>query len=249
MHRLEKLRVRWILGIGAVLLAVPPPGDGAAPLSPRPPSPRPNVVVVTVDTLRADRLGSYGYARNTSPHLDRLLNDGVRFGQARVVEPLTNPSICSMMTSLYPQDHGASRNGLRIRRGLASLPKSLSDHGYDTVAFVGNWTLKNKLSGLGEHFDEYESILTRKRWFGFLRSEATAADLTSAAIEWVDGHVDDSAARPFLLWVHYVEPHAPYRMQEGFVEPRGCPPTAPSCRPRTGTTPRSPSWITRSAAS
>jgi arylsulfatase A-like enzyme len=221
MHWLGSLRARWILGVGFVLLTVPPPGDGAAPLPSRPPSTRPDVLVVTVDTLRADRLGSYGYGRRTSPHLDRLLEDGVRFTQARVVEPLTNPSICSMMTSLYPQDHGASRNGLRMRRGLASLPKSLSDHGYDTAAFVGNWTLKNKLSGLGEHFDDYESILTRKRWFGFLRSEATAADLTTAAIEWLDDYRDHGAGRPFLLWVHYVEPHAPYRLQEGFAEPLG----------------------------
>jgi arylsulfatase A-like enzyme len=221
MHRLWHLRSRWVLGVAAVLLFVPPPGDGAAPLPSRPPSARPDILIVTVDTLRADRLGSYGYARKTSPQLDRLLKGGVRFSQARVVEPLTNPSICSMMTSLYPQDHGASRNGLRMRRGLASLPKSLSDHGYDTAAIVGNWTLKNKLSGLGEHFDDYESLLTRKRWFGFLRSEATAADLTAAAIEWLDDHRADGSNRPFMLWVHYVEPHAPYRFQEEFAEPLG----------------------------
>jgi arylsulfatase A-like enzyme len=221
MQWLGRLRARWIVGAGAVLLAVPFSGDVASPLSSRPPDRRPDVLIVTVDTLRADRLGSYGYGRRTSPHLDRLLEDGVRFSQARVVEPLTNPSICSMMTSLYPQEHGASRNGLRMRRGLASLPRSLGDHGYDSAAFVGNWTLKNKLSGLGEHFDEYESLLTRKRWFGFLRSEATAADLTTAAIEWLDGHLDEEARRPFLLWVHYVEPHAPYRLQEEFAEPLG----------------------------
>jgi len=222
MHWPWRLRSRWALGVAAVLLFVPPSGDGAAPLPSRPPSARPDILIVTVDTLRADRLGSYGYERKTSPQLDRLLKEGVRFSQARVVEPLTNPSICSMMTSLYPQDHGASRNGLRMRRGLASLPKSLSDHGYDTAAIVGNWTLKNKLSGLGEHFDEYESLLTRKRWFGFLRSEATAADLTTAAIEWLDSRAD-GANRPFMLWVHYVEPHAPYRLQEEFAEPLGLP--------------------------
>jgi arylsulfatase A-like enzyme len=221
MHWARRLRSSSILGVAAVLLYAPPPGGGAAPVPSRHLAARPDILIVTVDTLRADRLGSYGYPRNTSPELDRLLHDGVRFSEARVVEPLTCPSICSMMTSLYPQDHGASRNGLRMRPGLASLSKSLSDHGYDTAAIVGNWTLKDKLSGLGEHFDEYEALLTRKRWFGFLRSEATAADLTTAAIEWLDDHRADGSTRPFVLWVHYVEPHAPYRFQEDFAEPLG----------------------------
>jgi arylsulfatase A-like enzyme len=182
-----------------------------------------NVLLVTVDTLRADRLSSYGYHRPTTPNVDRILNGGVRFTQARVVEPLTNPSLASMLTSLFPHEHGASRNGLRIRPGLASLPKALQAHGYRTAAYVGNWTLRDKISGLGEHFEQYEEVLTRRRWFGVLRSEADGADLTDQAVDWLDGHVRARPRQPFLLWVHYVDPHAPYRFQKEHAARLGIP--------------------------
>jgi arylsulfatase A-like enzyme len=221
MDRRRLTRLTAVLGsIVVFLTASPRRGGTAAPLPSDASVLRPNIVLVTVDTLRADRLGSYGYDRDTTPHLDGLLEAGARFSRARAVEPLTNPSLCSMMTSMYPQEHGASRNGLRMRSGLASLPKALEDYGYATAAFVGNWTLRTKLSGLGEHFDEYTEILNRKRWLGFLRREATAEDLTDAAIEWAERRSGDT---PFLLWVHYVEPHAPYRLHEEFVEPLGLP--------------------------
>ena len=173
----------------------------------------PNVLVLTIDTLRTDRLGSYGYRRPTTPNLDRLLARGVRFAQARTVEPLTNPSVCSMFTSRYPHEHGATRNGLRLRSGLPSLPRALGRRGFRTAAFVGNWTLRDRISGLGEHFGQYEEVFTRKRWLGMFKAEATAEDLTDAALEWLDARGSDhNDRRPFLLWVHYVDPHAPYRL-------------------------------------
>jgi choline-sulfatase len=174
--------------------------------------------VVTIDTLRADRLSSYGYHRPTTPNLDRLLARGARFTQARTVEPLTNPALCSLFTSLYPHEHGATRNGLRLRPDAPSLPRLLARRGYRTAAFVGNWTLRNEISGLGEHFQQYGEILTRKRWLGLFKGEATAEDLTGAAVDWLADHQERHHG-PFLLWVHYVEPHAPYRFQED-VAPR-----------------------------
>lgn len=176
----------------------------------------PNVLIVTIDTLRADRLSSYGYRRPTSPNLDRLLASGARFEQARTVEPLTNPALCSMFTSLYPHEHGATRNGLRMRSGLPSVASVLNRRGYRSAAFVGNWTLRNGISGLGDHFEVYDEVLSRKRWFGVFKGEATAEDLTGSALAWLEEHRSDHR-RPFLLWVHYVEPHAPYRLQESFA--------------------------------
>jgi arylsulfatase A-like enzyme len=169
----------------------------------------PNILIITIDTLRPDRLSSYGYARRTSPNIDRLLEDGARFTGARTVEPLTTPALSSMITSLYPHEHGSSRNGLKIRPGLPSLSKILAQRGYRTAAFVGNWTLRDRLSGLSEHFDQFEEILTRKRWFGMVKNEATAEDLTSGTLRWLREHVRKKR-QPFLVWVHYVEPHAPY---------------------------------------
>jgi arylsulfatase A-like enzyme len=172
----------------------------------------PNVVLVTVDTLRADRLSGYGYGRPTSPAIDRLLAAGATFEQARTVEPLTNPACSSMLTSLHPHEHGATRNGLRMRPRLDSLPRELDRRGYQTAAFIANWTLKDKLSGMGEHFDLFEEVFTRKRWLGLFASEATAEDVNEAAIQWLDTHA--GRRRPVFVWVHYVEPHAPYEMHE-----------------------------------
>jgi arylsulfatase A-like enzyme len=186
----------------------------AAP--PAPASRFPNVLLVTVDTLRADRVSSYGYARPTTPNLDRLLARGVRFAQARTVEPLTTPALASLLTSRYPHEHGATRNGMRLRTGLPSLARVLGQRGFRTAAFVGNWTLRDAISGLGEHFHTYRQIASRKRWL-VMKSEATGDDLTAAALDWLAKLRQDSPDRPFLLWVHYVEPHAPYRTQTRFT--------------------------------
>jgi arylsulfatase A-like enzyme len=177
------------------------------------------VVILTIDTLRADHLSSYGYARPTTPNIDRLLASGVRFSDARTVEPLTHPALASMFTSLYPHEHGATRNGLRMRPGLPSVARALGRRGYESAAFVSNWPLKNRISGLGEHFDRYEEVFTRKRWLGLFKDEANAEDLTDAALAWLARR--RQASRPFLLWVHYVEPHAPYRLHEEMVRPLG----------------------------
>ncbi len=179
------------------------------------------VVIITIDALRADRLSSYGYHRPTSPAIDALLNDGVRFEAARANEPLTNPSMCSMVTGIEPQEHAATRNGLPMREGLDSLPKVLAGHGWRTAAFVSNWTLKDNLSGLGEHFDDFGEVFTRHRWFGLLNSEATAEDVTDEAIEWISDYANSLSTGPFLMWVHYVEPHAPYRFHSQYAERLG----------------------------
>lgn len=209
-----------VLGAGIALTALaalpdrPAEGAQASRRGPR----FPNVLVISIDTLRTDRLSAYGYGRPTSPHIDRLLERGAWFTEARTVEPLTSPASGSLLTSRFPHEHGSTRNGLRIRPGLESLPKLLEQRGYDTVAFVGNWTLRNSLSGLGEHFDEYHEVFTRRRWFGMFNEEATGEDLTAATLEWIEEHREGSPGRPYFAWVHYVEPHAPYRFWESFAE-------------------------------
>lgn len=179
------------------------------------------VVIVTIDALRADRLSSYGYDRPTSPAIDAILDRGVRFESARTVEPLTGPALCSMVTGIEPHEHAATRNGLRMREDLESLPKVLSRHGWTTSAVVSNWTLKHDLTRLGDHFDDYTEVYTRRRWFGLLNSEATADDVTDEALDWLEQHLDSESPAPFLLWAHYVEPHAPYRFHSEFAKRLG----------------------------
>lgn len=182
---------------------------------------RPSVLLITVDTLRADHVSAYGYQRETTPRLDRLIEQGVRFTQARTEEPLTGPALVTMLTSLAPHQHGASRNGLAMREGLPSWPKALGRRGYRTAAVVANWTLRDELTGLAEHFEEYREVLTENRWFGLFKEEAGADDVSDAAIEWLEEHVDEEPERPLLLWAHYVDPHAPYELHDGFLERLG----------------------------
>jgi arylsulfatase A-like enzyme len=210
---------RSSISIAALLAAGIWWGGAAAPLpaADRPPS----VLLVTVDTLRTDRMSGYGYRRPTSPNLDHLLSRGAKFTNARTVEPLTNPALASMVTSLLPHEHAASRNGLRIESGLESLPKVLRRNGWRTAAAVANWTLKDNISGLAEHFEDYVEVFTRRRWFGIVNGEATAADVTDEALGWLERHLDDRAQQPFLLWAHYVEPHAPYVFHREFAQRLG----------------------------
>lgn len=196
---------------GSILEAAP------AVATERPPS----ILVITVDALRADHLGCYGYERDTSPNIDLLVDGGVRFERAWTPEPLTGPAMCSMVTGLYPHQHAATRNGLRMQTGLDSLPKILARNGYATAAFVGTWTLKDNLTRLGEHFGTYGERLKRRRWFGIVNSEATGEDLTDDALEWVEEHRREKQTEPFFLWVHYIEPHAPYRFHNAYAERLG----------------------------
>jgi len=210
--RLKQLALLSVLALGLLGQA-----GGVEPAKPR----YPDVLIITLDTLRADRMSGYGYSRNTSPNLDKLMAEGTRFTQARTVEPLTGPALCSMLTSRYPHQHGASRNGLRLRGGLPSLPKALQAHGYRTAAFVGSWTLRDKLSGLAEHFEYYDEILSRRRWFGLVKGEASASDLNEGFAAWLSDHKNRHDDRPFMAWIHYVEPHAPYRNQKAFLKQLG----------------------------
>ena len=207
-------RIAWLSVLALALLGQ---AGGVETASPR----LPDILIVTVDTLRADRMSGYGYSLNTSPNVDQLMAEGVRFTQARTVEPLTGPALSSMLTSRYPHQHGASRNGLRLHGGLPSLPKALQAHGYRTAAFVGSWTLRDKLSGLAEHFEYYDEILSRKRWFGLVKGEASAEDLNESFAEWLADHKNRHGDRPFMAWIHYVEPHAPYRNQKAFHKQLG----------------------------
>jgi arylsulfatase A-like enzyme len=207
----------------------------AAPLRLHAAEQPPSILVVTVDALRADHLGCYGCGRDTSPNIDRLLRSGLRFERAWTPEPLTGPAMCSMVTGLYPHQHAASRNGLRMQAGLDSLPKILARNGYETAAVVGTWTLRDKLTLLGEHFATYSERLDRKRWFGLVNSEATCEDVTDDALEWFLATNKRDPERPFFLWAHYIEPHAPYRFQERFASRLGIDGNRPSRQDRYDT--------------
>ena len=173
-----------------------------------------NVFIIAVDTLRADHLGCYGYPRNTSPNIDELALDSVKFNSCYTPSPLTTPAFASVLTSLPPYKHGAKRNGLSIFDRIGTLPQFLKEQGYRTGAFVSNWTLKKDLTHLDRGFDTYEELLTRKRWFGLINPEGEAPDISREASKWLFANKE----RKIFLFVHYTEPHDPYVYHRDFDE-------------------------------
>ncbi len=150
-----------------------------------------NVVLLTVDTLRADRLGTYGYkAHPNSPRIDAQLAAGVTFENAMSQRASTWPSLASVLTGLYPSGHGVNENGFGFPDGLPTLPKLLHAAGYQTGAFLSNMCQAN-----------------HQGWDSFSCSGGQDGKDVRRALEWAQG-VD--AKRPFVLWVHLFGAHPPY---------------------------------------
>ena len=188
-----------------------------AGLSAEPPAAetRPNILLITVDTLRADHLSCYGYHLKTSPIIDELARDGVRFENAYSPIPLTGPSHTSLFTSRFPQEHGARINGYAVPKDSKwlSLPQILRRFGYRNAAFVSAWPLTSRLTHLDRWFDRYDEDLSRK--YQVFNSSRYAEDVTPLAVSWLE----ENRAGPFFLWVHYFDPHSPYNLREDFAEP------------------------------
>lgn len=169
---------------------------------------RPNVLVVTIDTLRADRLGCYGFGLAQTPAIDRLAAEGVRCTEATTASPITLPAHSSIMTGLYPPAHGVRDNGnYALPAEAVTLAERLHDEGYGTGAFVSAAVLARRY-GVDQGFDVYDDEL----WVEdepelFMIRERPAARTVDRAIAWLDGR--DRRA-PFFAWVHLFDPHQPY---------------------------------------
>ncbi len=170
------------------------------------PGPPPNVLLVTIDTLRFDRVGAYGYAAAETPVMDALARRGVRFTTAIAHAPLTAPSHASILTGLLPLGHGVRDNGAFVLpRQPTTLAEAFRGAGYSTAAFVSGFPLDHRY-GFARGFDTYDDHLQRggdARRAAYV--ERSAADASRAALAWMKG-----ARRPWFAWVHYFDPHAPY---------------------------------------
>lgn len=166
-----------------------------------------NILLITVDTLRADHLSSYGYPRQTSPVLDALAAEGVRFDQASVQWPKTGPSFASIFTSTYPRDNGIVRRvGIDLPCQFSMLAEGLQEQGYGTYAVVSNGALGREF-----HFDQGFDLYVES-WKVKHEGETidpNGAEAVNRLATGVIGEIDRS--RPFFLWVHYLDPHFPYR--------------------------------------
>ena len=194
-------------------------------------APRPrHVLLITIDTLRADRVGAYGYARARTPRLDALAHSGALFTHAYAAAPITLSSHATILSGRYPPHHGARDNGIRMSASTPTLATVLAAQGFRTGAFVAAFPLDHQF-GLERGFSVYSDRLPRNA-MGRQANERPASEVVSEAIDWLQHqtsgtehpapdteHPAPSAARPalgtqaaapFLLWIHCFEPHAPY---------------------------------------
>jgi arylsulfatase A-like enzyme/predicted negative regulator of RcsB-dependent stress response len=174
-----------------------------------------NVILISIDTLRADHLGCYGHPRLKTPHIDQLATEGLLFEQCTVAAPVTLPSHASMLTGTYPFVHKVRDNGtFRLHPDNLTLTEVLREAGFATVAQVGAFVLNHGF-GLDQGFDTYRDV-------GFTASGAAGqgADTEISAEQVTDGAIAllrRVAGGRFFMFVHYFDPHQPYRAPQRFA--------------------------------
>jgi arylsulfatase A-like enzyme len=177
----------------------------------------PNIVLVTIDTLRADHCSVYGYPVDTTPRLEALAREGARVETAYAPMPSTGPSHASLFTSRYPLAHGVLKNGHVLSDRYPVLAEVLHGAGYRTAAFVSSFVLDDRF-GYGQGFDSYDddfrgadsSYHGVQVWEGLEvpgEFDRRAHETTDRAISWLRGN---GSRGGFFLWVHYMDPHEPY---------------------------------------
>lgn len=228
MSRIASRRLCLVLGLSWALLACGS-GSDSADVTGRDNPRRPDVLVVTLDTTRADRLGFYGYERDTSPNLDELAAQSMVYDRAYSTSSWTLPAHASLFTGRFPASHGVRHDpegplvlasavdapeGIRARplpAGLPTLASILSDAGYATGAAVaGPWLLR--VFGFDRGFAYYDDAEIENN------AGRSATSVTDSAIEWLGRSTEssDEDRPPFFLFLNYFDPHAPYLPPKGF---------------------------------
>ena len=188
------------LAAGALLVAAcnrtPPPADGH------------HVVVISIDTLRADHLGCYGHPDVRSPRLDQLASQGALFEHAIAAAPTTLASHTSLLTGRWPHHHGVPRNGFVIDSSNLMLAEVLREAGYQTAAFIGGYPLKDEFA-FDQGFETFDQEFPKKKGGRPVWGAQRDAELVDRAVfAWLD---QASGDRPLFLFVHYFDVHPPYR--------------------------------------
>ncbi|MGH9333695.1 MAG: sulfatase family protein, partial [Vicinamibacteria bacterium] len=175
-------------------------------------APPPSLLLVTLDTVRADRLGSYGSSLGLTLRLDQLASESVRFADVTCQTPLTTPSHASILTGLLPQHHGIRNNeSFRLADSTATLATILRASRYRTAAFIGAFPLESRF-GLDRGFDVYdEEFLRQSR-----TQERSAGEVLGAAGRFIRENL--ASGEPFFAWVHLFDAHTPYEAPQPFRE-------------------------------
>jgi choline-sulfatase len=171
-----------------------------------------NILLLTIDTLRADRLGAYGFKEISTPNIDGLAKEGILFEDATSHVPLTLPSHTSIMTGLFPSNHGVHDNGgFHVAPSQQTIAEVLKQKGFQTGAFVGAFVLDSSWGlnqGFNTYFDHFE--LPKEERVGLASIQRKADDVFKNAKTWLDQHQKER----FFLWVHFYDPHSPYEPPE-----------------------------------
>lgn len=179
---------------------------------------RPNILLVTIDSLRADHVASYGYEKIKTLAFSRLAQEGMQFERAVAPTSWTLPSVVSIHTGVYAPVHGQITRHTRLDEGFVTLAESLRDRGYLTAAFLTNGYFVQTL-GLDQGFDVYVHARNRRSTpplvglslYDFFRPmrhvRHAAAEVTNRALQFMERHRDDA---PWFVWIHYIDPHEPY---------------------------------------
>jgi arylsulfatase A-like enzyme/tetratricopeptide (TPR) repeat protein len=194
-------------------------GKTLAPLWARARIAKPNVILITLDTTRADHLGCYGDTNARTPSLDALARRGVLFSQAATVAPLTMPAHSSIMTGLYPTYHGVRVNGTTaLGQAQTTLAEVLSQNGYQTGAFIGAFVLDGRW-GLNQGFGFYDDHFDMKKFkhLDLAGVQRPGNQVMDSALHWMEDRKD----APFFAWIHLYDAHSPYEPPEPFLSEFG----------------------------
>jgi arylsulfatase A-like enzyme len=180
----------------------------------------PNIILITLDTTRADRMDFLGSKRGLTPNLDILAGDSAVFTRAYSQAPLTETSHATILTGTYPQYHQMVPSPRPLDKDLPYLPDILKGKGYATAAFIGSIALDPTLvGGFDRGFDLYDAGYT---WRGFTSAtryqtvERRGGEVVDRALAWLSKHQQESGSGPFFLWVHLFDPHDPYEPPEPY---------------------------------
>jgi arylsulfatase A-like enzyme/tetratricopeptide (TPR) repeat protein len=173
-----------------------------------------NVLLVTVDTTRADHIGVYGYETARTPNMDSLAAKGIKFANAYCPAPMTLPSHCSILTGTYPIYHKVHNNGTYyLNPEIPTLAEQFKKKGYKTAAFVSSFNVDSRF-GTDKGFDVYDDTYGPDEMIKTFRSERKAGATSEAFIHWLEGLTNEK----FFSWIHYYDPHMPYRSPSPFKE-------------------------------
>jgi len=173
-----------------------------------------NVLLVTLDTTRADRIGAYGWGKAKTPTIDALAAGGVRFADAYCPAPLTLPSHCSILTGTYPLYHKVRNNGsYYLGPEAVTLAERLKEKGYVTSAFVASFNVDSRF-GLDQGFDTYDDKFSDDEMLKTFRSEKRADEVADSFLAWFEANDQ----KKFFSWVHFYDPHMPHDVPSPYKE-------------------------------